>query len=218
MGPKPRPLYTVDQYLAFERAAEERHYYVDGEVFAMAGESSAHGDISVNLVVTLGNQLQDTPCRVRTKDTKVLSGPVLSAGKTTRAVFSYPDLLIICGEPEYHDAAKDVILNPKVIVEVLSESTEAFDRGKKFTRLQTWNPSLTDYVLVSQDRPQIEHFTRQPDGSWSMRLTTDLEASVEIPSIQCTLKLADVYRRVSFPEEKLPPGLYEFTEPNATDE
>lgn len=191
-----KPAYTIDQYLTFERAAEERHYFLDGEIYAMAGESSAHGDISANIIISLGTQLKGTSCRVRTKDTKVRSGPFLSAGETTRGLFSYPDILVICGEPDYHDVVKDVILNPKVILEVLSESTEAFDRGEKFTRLQTWNPTLTDYILVSQDRPQVEHYTRQPDGTWSYRLTTGLAARIDIPSIHCTLKLADVYDRV----------------------
>jgi Uma2 family endonuclease len=194
--------YTIDQYLKFERSSEERHYYLDGKIYAMAGESSAHGDISANLVGSLVNQLRGTPCRARTKDTKVRSGPILSAGETTRGLFSYPDVVVICGEPEYHDAMKDVVLNPKAIVEVLSESTEAFDRGEKFTRMQTWNPGLTDYLLVAQDRPQVEHFTRQADGTWSYRLTTGLDASVGIPSVGCTLKLADAYDRVTFPVEE----------------
>src|ERR1700722_10734804 len=94
--------YTIDQYLAIERASEERHYFLDGEIHAMAGESPEHGDISANLAVTLGNQVRGTPCRMRTKDTKVQSGPILSAGETTRGLFSYPDVLIICGVPEYH--------------------------------------------------------------------------------------------------------------------
>jgi Uma2 family endonuclease len=203
---KAKPAYTVDQYLTIERAVEERHYYLDGEIYAMAGESDAHGDITVNLVGSLFNQLRGTPCRVRTKDTKVRSGPILSAGESARGLFSYPDVLVVCGEPEYHDALKDVLLNPKVIVEVLSESTEAFDRGEKFTRLQTWNPSLTDYLLVSQDRAQVEHFTRQPDGTWSYRRSTGLDASVVIASIHCTLKLADVYERVAIPTDEPPQG------------
>lgn len=198
---QPKSAYTIDQYLAIERAAEERHYYLDGEIYAMAGESSAHGDISVTIVGSLVNQLKGTPCRARTKDTKVRSGPILTAGETRRGLFSYPDVLVICREPEHHDAFKDVLLNPKAILEILSESTEAFDRGEKFTRLQTWNPTLTDYILVSQDRPQLEHYTRQPDGTWSYRLTTGLAAGIDIPSIHCTLKLADVYDRVVFVEE-----------------
>jgi Uma2 family endonuclease len=93
---------------------------------------------------------------------------------------------VICGEPEYHDALKVVVLNPKVILEVLSEGTEAFDRGEKFTRFQTWKPSLTDYVLVSQDRTQVEHFVRQPDGSWSCRRTAGLDANLVMTSIKLT--------------------------------
>ena len=89
--PKAKFAYTIDQYLAIERAAEERHYYLDGEIYAMAGESPAHGDISANVHISLGSQLKGTPCRTRTKDTKVRSGPILSAGETTRGVFSYPD-------------------------------------------------------------------------------------------------------------------------------
>jgi Uma2 family endonuclease len=196
--------YTTAQYLQMERSSPERHYYLDGEIRAMVGESLAHGDISVNLVATLGNQVRGTPCRVRTKATKVCSGPILSAGETTRGLFWYPDVVVICGEPEYCDNLRDVVLNPKVIVEVLSESTEAFDRGEKFRCFQIWNPTLTDYLLVSQDRPQIEHFTRQGDGSWSYRLTTGLDARVVIPSISCTLNLAEVYDRITFAEEQSP--------------
>jgi len=203
-GAKAKSAYTVEQYLAIERAAEERHSYLDGEIYAMAGESDAHGVITVNLVGSLFNQLRGTPCLLRTKDTKVRSGPILSAGESARGLFSYPDVLVLCGEPEYHDALKDVVLNPKVIFEVLSETTEAFDRGEKFTRFQTWNPSLTDYVLVSQDRAQVEHFARQPEGTWSYRRTTGLEATVVIVSINCTLKLADVYERVAFTPDEAP--------------
>jgi Uma2 family endonuclease len=116
-------------------------------------------------------------------------------------MFSYPDVVVICGEVEYHDAHKDVVLNPNVIIEVLSESTEAFDRGEKFTRYQSCNATLTDYVLVSQDKPQIEHFYRKTDGTWLYHLYAGLEANVGIPSIDCTLKLVDVYDRVVFSEE-----------------
>src|SRR5579862_826762 len=156
--------YTVEQYLAIDRGSEDRHWYLDGEIYAMSGESGEHGDITVNCVVSLGSQLKGKPCRARSKDTKVRSGPTLKAGETTRFLFSYPDIVVACGEPKYLDAHTDVILNPTAIVEVLSPSTEAFDRGEKFNRYQTWNPTLTDYLLVSQDSPQVEHFVRQKDG------------------------------------------------------
>ena len=199
-APKLKPRYTVDEYLALERAAVERHTYLDGEIIAMAGESDYHGIISVNVVVTLGTQLKGNPCQVRTKDTKVRSGPIPETGHGKKGLFSYPDILVVSGEREFHDAHKDIILNPKVIIEVLSESTEAFDRGEKFTRFQTCNPSLSDYVLVSQDKPQMEHFEKQPNGVWTYHLYQGLDVTVGIASIGCTLKLADVYDRVIFPE------------------
>ncbi len=196
--PKLKPRVNVDEYLALEREAFERHYYLDGEIFAMAGESPAHADVSANLLATVVSQLKGSPCRARTKDTKVRCALAPLPGHSTKGMFFYPDIVVICGEPEYHDAHKDIVLNPKAIFEVLSPSTEAFDRGEKFTRLQTCNPSLTDYVLVSQDRPQIEHYERQADGEWTYRLHLGLEAAVAVASIGCTLMLKDVYDRVVF--------------------
>jgi Uma2 family endonuclease len=200
-APKLEPRYTVDEYLGLERAAEERHIYLDGEIIAMAGELTAHGRISVNVVISLGTQLKGKTCEVFTKDIKVRSGPVPETGRSKKGMFSYPDVLVVGGEIEYHDSFRDVILNPKVIIEVLSESTEAFDRGDKFLRYQKHNPTLTDYILISQVEPQIEHYRRKSDGEWSYRVCSGLKASLSIPSIRCTLKLADVYDRVKFSEE-----------------
>jgi Uma2 family endonuclease len=143
-------------------------------------------------------QLKGKPCQARTKDTKVRSGPIPLSGHSRKGLFSYPDVLVICGEPEFHDAHRDVILNPKVIVEMLSESTEAFDRGEKFKRLQKHNSTLTDYILIAQDKPQIEHFRRPRKGKWPHDVHTGLDAEVVIVSIGCSLKLADVYDRVKF--------------------
>lgn len=199
--PKPKPRTSVDEYLALERAAFERHLYLDGEVFAMAGESPAHADISSNLLALIGTQLRGTPCRARTKDTKVRSGLAPLSGHGTRGMFCYPDIVVLCGEPEYHDAHKDIVINPRMIIEVLSPSTEAFDRGEKFTRLQLCNPTLTDYVLVAQDQPQIEHYHRATDGEWTYRLHRGLDATVKLPSIGCTLKLAEVFERVTFADD-----------------
>ncbi len=201
-APKLQPRYTVDEYLTLERAAEERHIYLDGEIIAMAGESLSHGRISVNVVVSLGMQMKGKPCEVLTKDTKVRSGPIPMPGRSRKGLFSYPDILVVCGEIEHHDSHRDVILNPKVIIEGLSESTEAFDRGEKFERLQKHNPTLTDYILISQDKPQVEQFRRKPNGEWSYRLHSGLNASVAIVSIKCKLKLADVYDRVVFANDE----------------
>ena len=116
---KSRPYYTIEQYLKIEREADERSEYIDGEIYAMAGESGAHADISMNLAGILQNQLRGTPCRARTKDTKVRSGALKE--HFGRGMISYPDLVVICGEPAYHDRHKDVVLNPAVIIEVLSD-------------------------------------------------------------------------------------------------
>src|ERR1022692_2256810 len=115
----PKTILTEDEYLAFERAAEERHIYVDGEIFAMAGASEEHNDISVNAVVSLSIQLGDGPCRVWDKDVKVRSGPLPKSPRRPAGLYSYPDIIVICDEPEYLDDFEDVILNPKVIVEAL---------------------------------------------------------------------------------------------------
>lgn len=193
------PRYTVEEYLASERESEERHEYLDGQIFAMAGESPEHGDICTNLVLQLAAQLRDTPCRVRSKDTKVRSGTSSMSRKSAKGLFSYPDIVVICGEPQYYDEHRHVVINPSVIIEVLSDSTEAFDRGEKFLRYQNWNPSLTDYILVSQFAPIVEHYVRQPDGSWTYHVYQGLEHNVFITSIDCTLRLAEVYDRVVFP-------------------
>lgn len=150
MRPSSAPLYyTVEEYLALERASEERHEYLDGQIYALAGESLAHGDICSNLIITIGAQWRGSPCRVLTKGTKVRSGPILQARRIFRGLFSYPDLVIVCGEPQCHDAYQDVLLNPTVIIAVLSSNTEAFDRGEEFRRYRTFNTSLSDYVLRS---------------------------------------------------------------------
>ncbi len=201
MAAQTQPLFTVDNYLAIERQAEDRHEYIDGYIYLMAGESGAHADISTNLVRIVSTQLLDTSCRARSKDTKVYSGPDPRQGRRTKGMFSYPDLVVICGEPQYHDEHQDIVLNPAAIIEVLSESTEAFNRGEKFHRYQLWNPTLTDYILVSQSAPVVEHYVRQADGSWSYSIYQGLEQSFSIASINCMLRLREVYDRIVFPEK-----------------
>jgi Uma2 family endonuclease len=192
-------ILTEDEYLKFERAALDRHQYLDGEILEMAGASGARSDISVNVLVSLANQLGDSPsCRVWIKGTKIRSGPLPKSPRRPASLYSYPDIVVICEEPKYLDEHKDVLLNPTALVEVLSESTEAFDRGLKFARLQKYNPSLTDYILVSQDRPQIEHYHRENDGSWKYTIHEGLKAVARIDSIKCRLKGAGVYKRVKF--------------------
>lgn len=195
--------YTVEEYLKFERASEERHAYFDGEILLMAGESDKHGEISVNLTGELRTQLKGKKCRVRSKDAKIQTGGFKLNTKSKKGVFSYPDLLVVCGEIEYHDKHQDIILNPKVIIEVLSDSTELFDRSVKFTRYKMFNPILNDYILVSQDKPMVEHFIRQEDKSWKVFTYLGLEEVFNIDSIECELKMSEIYDRVKFSKDVL---------------
>ncbi len=183
-----------------ERESEERHEYLDGQIYAMAGESPQHGDISVNIIREISSQLRGTPCRLWTKDTKVRSGPLPKRRHSIKGLYSYPDAVIICGEPQFLDEYQDVLINPKVIIEVLSPSTESFDSDEKFRRYRMFNPSLTDYLVVAQDRPLIEHFARQENGQWVIAASViELSGSVRIASVNCVLQLAEVYDRVTFP-------------------
>ncbi|MGH9769998.1 MAG: Uma2 family endonuclease [Blastocatellia bacterium] len=201
--PQSHILYTVEEYLEMDRQSEERHVYLDGYVWGMAGESVEHGDIVVNLTSIVAAQLRDTPCRARVSNPRVRSGPAPDSKRRKKGLYSYPDVLIVCGEMQFHDEYRDVLINPTVVFEVLSGSTERFDRGEKFMRYQVWNPSLSDYVLVSQTSPVIERYCRQPDGTWSYQVYRGLNSSFTIESVNCILRLADIYDRVVFQPEDL---------------
>ena len=200
--PQPTTRFLIEEYLARERQAEERHEYLDGEVYAMAGESPEHGAICMNLSVSIGTQLRGTPCQAFSKDMKVRSGRLPLPGHAMKGLFSYPDLLVVCGDMQFHDQFRDVLLNPTLIVEVLSESTEAFDRGEKFRRYRTWLPTLTDYLLVAQDKPLIDHYHRVEQNRWELVSIEGLAAHLRLESIHCTLHLAEVYERIVFPTEE----------------
>ncbi|HKQ78363.1 MAG TPA: Uma2 family endonuclease [Blastocatellia bacterium] len=197
--PQSRIYFTEEEYLAIERASDDRHEYIDGRIFAMAGESDEHGEISSNIFGHLFAQLSGKPCRARHENTKVRSGPEPKPSQYPEGFYSYPDVLVVCGERKFHDKYRDVLLNPNVIIEVLSTSTEAFDRGEKFIRYRTWLPTLSDYILVSQDKPMIEHFRRQSNDEWTLTTLAGLDAALRIESIDCSLKLSDVYDGVKFP-------------------
>jgi Uma2 family endonuclease len=190
--------YSFEEYLEAEREAVERSEFIDGEIYAMAGESGRHGDISMNLAAIIQSGLRGTNYRGRVKDTKVKSGILKS--HFGKGMVSYPDLLVICGEPEYHDKFKDIVLNPAVIIEVLSETTEEFDRGVKFVRYRNFNDTLNDYILVSQDEAHIEHFIRQKNGDWLLKKYYGLDKSFRIDSINCVLHLSEIYERLEFEE------------------
>lgn len=196
--------YTTEEYLEIDRATDERYEYIDGEIFQMAGESGEHGDICTNLVSGLKPQLKDKNCRVRSKDTKVKSGAIYhKSNQVAKGMFSYPNVVIICGEPEYHDKHRDIILNPKIIIEVLSDSTAQFDRTDKFMRYRMFNDTLSDYILISQDEPIIEHFVRDENNNWIPRTFVGLNKTIKIESVGCELSLAEIYELVEFSDEIL---------------
>ncbi len=199
--PIPQLRYTEEEYLVFEREAEERSEYLDGVIYKMAGESPEHGRISANLVRLVGNRLVGTDCQDFTKDMKVRSGPLPRNPRNTKGLYSYPDLVVVCGKLQFLDEYRDVLVNPTVIIEVLSDSTETFDRKQKFLRYQKYLPTLTDYVLVSQDEPLIEIFYRDsPESeSWRYFFADELAGAIRIPSIDCELRLTEVYDRIAFP-------------------
>ncbi len=203
--PKPQLLYTPEEYLASERDAFERHEWLDGLIYAMAGESPEHSLICTNLTITLGTQLKGKPCAVYSPNMKVYSR--LPSDLGLKGLFAYPDSTVVCGEARFHDEHRDVLINPRVVIEVLSPTTERYDRGKEFLRYQQ-NASLTDYVMIAQAYPSIEHYARRADGSWLYSVTTELTASVLLESIECRLPLADIYDRIVFPalakDEPLP--------------
>jgi Uma2 family endonuclease len=185
---------AVADYLAGERAPESaiRHEYLDGEVWAMAGESLEHSTICTNLIYLIVGQLRGKPCRALSPNMKVRTTPA--------GLYSYPDLTVVCGEPIFHDEHRDVLVNPTVIAEVLSPTTEAFDRGTKWIRYQQI-ATLSDYLLIAQNRPLIEHYIRQTDGRWLYSIAKNLVESVEITSIDCHLPLTEVYERIEFASE-----------------
>jgi Uma2 family endonuclease len=188
MASLPNYYLSPEEYLAIERRAEYKSEYVDGVMYAMSGASERHNLIVVDLILSLGAQLRDSPCRVYPSDLKVR---VPSVKK-----FFYPEVSIICGETKFADDQKDVALNPVVVIEVLSESTAAFDRGKKFQSYQQIE-SLKEYLLMSQDECVVEHFLRQEDSRWLYTKASGLDEVITLPSVNCRLALSDVYNKVT---------------------
>jgi Uma2 family endonuclease len=180
--------YSVNDYLALERQSEIKHEYFDGELFAMAGGTAAHSLISGNCIRELGNALRQKGCQVYTSDMRLMCPTGLR---------TYPDVSVVCDEPQLEDEHNDTLLNPLVIVEVLSDSSEAYDRGRKFSNYQTI-PSLREYVLVAQDRVQVDHFARQSNDTWLLTTYTDMNAVVRFPVLECSIPLAEIYAGVKF--------------------
>lgn len=187
--------FTPEEYLNFERESDSRHEFLDGEIYAMAGESLSNSRVCMNLAREVGNKLKGKSCEALSPNMKVKT--------STASLFAYPDLTIVCGEPQFHDTKKDVLTNPKVIFEVLSPSTADYDRAQKFLRYRMGNETLTDYILVSQEHCFVEHFVKQTDGNWLYRSLSEISDILRIETIDCEIGLEEIYDRV---ELKLFPG------------
>lgn len=187
---KTAAVYAPEDYLFLEREAETRHEFLDGEIYQMAGESLLHSRICVNLSGEVRNQLKGKRCEPLSPNMKVRAA--------SSSLFAYPDLTIVCGEPIFHDRKKDVLTNPQVIFEVLSPSTAEYDRTTKFQKYRMGNETLTDYILVSQDKPFVERFTKQPDGNWLYKSYGEIDESLIVETIECELSLREIYDRVEF--------------------
>jgi len=191
MASQPIQRYTPEEYLAIEREAEFRSEYFGGEDVAMAGNSLEHIAIVTNLVVELGTRFRGTTCRVLATEMRV---QIQETG-----AYVYPDIITICGEPRLTDSRFDTLLNPEVIFEVLSPSTEAHNRGLKWAHYRRLE-SLREYIMVSQDRPQIERYIRMENGEWLLKECVGLDAVLSIDSVNATIPLSEIYDRVSFPD------------------
>ena len=186
MSLQPKMRHSIDEYLTLEASTHEKHEYFQGEVFAMGGASEAHNLIVLNIGAELRNQLKGRPCRVYPSDLRV---KVSDTG-----LYTYPDVIVACGKPQIEQPG-DALINPTLIVEVLSDSSEAYDRGKKFEQYRTL-ASLTDYLLVAQDKALVEHYSRQPEGRWLLFVANHTQQTVPIASLRCELSLAEVYLNV----------------------
>lgn len=188
MASIPDARISPSEYLRRERLAEEKSEYVDGFVYAMSGAKLPHNIIAANVMGLVSAQLRGGPCRPLSNDMKVRT--------PSSGMYSYPDMTVVCGKPVTEDEEQDVLLNPTVIIEILSPSTEKWDRGGKFARYQSIS-SLQDYVLVSQEEPRVERFSREDDG-WKLVSADSLESSFSIPSIKVNVAMADVYDGIEF--------------------
>jgi Uma2 family endonuclease len=183
----PRTFLTPEQYLGIERQAEFKSEYFNGEMFAMAGAKEAHNLLTMNVGFALHAPLRSRPCRIYANDMRVR---VSATGLHT-----YPDVIAVCGERHFLDDQRDTLLNPSLIVEVLSPTTEAYDRGRKFEHYKVIE-SLTEYLLISSDRVHVDLFRRQPDGDWLLRSAGRIEDVLDLQSVGCRLSLADLYEQV----------------------
>jgi Uma2 family endonuclease len=189
MSTLPKTWLTPEQYLEIERRAEFKSEYYQGEMFAMAATNWAHSLITGSVLAALHAQLRSSPCEVYACQMRVCVG--------ASEFYTYPDVVVVRGEPQFLDDQRDTLLNPMLIAEVLSPSTEAYDRGRKFEQYRSLE-SLAEYLLVSSERVGAELFARQPDGRWLLTAASSLEDTLELPATGCRLPLAELYEKVEF--------------------
>ncbi|MEJ7591663.1 MAG: Uma2 family endonuclease [Planctomycetaceae bacterium] len=185
----PKPRFTPEQYLAIERAAEFRSEFFCGEMFAMVGASRKHNLIAGNVSRRINQQFDGRPCEVYQSDMRV------KVNKT--GLYTYPDVVATCDQPRFEDHQVDTLLNPRVVVEVLSPSTELWDRGKRFEHYRAIG-SLQEFVLIAQDHVLVERFTLNADGQWALLDYRTLDDTLILDSISCQIKLSEIYARISF--------------------
>ena len=191
MSAEPRHKYTLEEYFDLELSSDARYEYWNGEIFSISGVSESHAQIEVNLIATLRATLRKLSCRVFPAHMR-LNVPTLPP-------YRYGDLSVVGGDPIFHKiGGVDVLTNPVLIVEVLSETTEAYDRGDKFTHYKSI-PAFREYLLIAQHRPHITQYVKQDDATWSYRDVNELPATMVLPSVDCVLGLNDVYQDVKFP-------------------
>lgn len=191
MSTAPRKRLTPEEYLAIETASEFRHEFFDGEMFAMSGGSLWHNLVKDNFAFAIRNALEGRGCYVLTSDQRV---KVDATG-----LYTYPDVVVFCEKPRFEDEVHYSLTNPRVIIEVLSDSTEAYNRGRKFAHYRTL-PSLQEYLLVAQDHVSVERFVRQADDdTWTLTAVTDPNGSVGLASLDATVAVSAIYAGVEFP-------------------
>jgi Uma2 family endonuclease len=187
----PNRAISPDDYLKMERESQIKHEYFAGEVFAMAGASPNHNIITASANRHVGNQLAQRPCIVFSSDQKV---------KTATGLYTYPDVTVVCGKPIYDDKHADILTNPTLIVEVLSPTTEKYDRGKKFEHYRSL-PSFQEYMLIAQDAYWVEVFSRQENGEWLYQSAIGADSMIALRTFGITLSLAELYQKIDFPDE-----------------
>lgn len=192
---QPQHRYTPVEYLALEREASRKSEFVDGQIFALAGASRRHNLITANVIRELGSQLRRQPCEVYPSDMRV---KVSSSG-----LYTYPDIVVVSGEPEFEDAELDTLLNPTALIEVLSKSTADYDRGQKFEQYRTL-PSLREVLFVAQDSIHLVHYRRRKDGTWILSETRDPEVFLSMPAIAAEISVAEMYAKVRLEEASRP--------------